>query len=177
MTETFISSTFRIPTFRAANTTARDKLWKRERKPRKRHNPPADGLSSEILKARQVWQASIKMEYRMYPKPSTRLVKVSQALGSWSWAVKADLWSGFACSLCLSFSSRDPLGSLCPGARWPARIQAYIHDPRQHKGISQCNSLYFRCCSSRSSNPSQNTEIKCWEDSVPYRTVSLNLNL
>lgn len=125
VTETFISSTFQIPTFRAANITARDKLWKRERKLQKRCNPPANGLS-EILKARQVWQLSIKVEYRMYLKPSTKLAEVSQALGIWSWAVKAALWSGFAFSLCLSFLNRDPLGSLCPQPRWQARIQAQV---------------------------------------------------
>lgn len=166
MTETYISSALQIPTFWAANTAARDKLWRRE-----------GGKTPE-----EMWGSSWRMEQRDAEGRTGMVggllrISVSVPKMGWfrPWGDGAGLWklnSALGSSSAWAWVSwpKSP-EDLCPGSGLPARTQA----PHQWQGSCQGNSV-FQYCSSRSSVPPQNIEIKkSWEDPVLYHDYLLKL--
>lgn len=96
------------------------------------------------------------------PRAQYRMAGLIQTLGRWNWAVKTTLLWGPA-QFVPDFFDQRPLGISLPWAGLPARTPA----PCQWQ--VNCNSLHFGYCSSRSSVPSQNIEIKkSWDDPVLY---------
>lgn len=145
--------------FLAANTAPRNKLWReREGKPQKRCKALAGGWSSKMLMGGGLLRMSVAVPTMGWSRPwgdGAGLWKLNSALASYSaWA-----WGSWP----KTPGDLSALGLDCqPG-------------PRHHQWqvSCQCNSV-VQYCSSRSSVPPQNIEIKkSWEDPVLYHDYLL----